>query len=354
MEQVFTNIDQITPEWLTQCLHAQGALPHGHVLSVNGQSSSTIASIVGGLTVRYSTDAPASAPTRLFFKTGTDDALENDDMEDEVRFYQHLAGEIAEHTVHCYDAGYATDPARFHLLLADLSETHTHAHWPLPPTPAQLEQAIDCLANIHAHWWEHPRFTQDVQRRYNQTNQSLTAWVRVWEQQLTQYLDFLGDRLSAQRRATYEWVLPQVIPLLLQRHQSGHHFTLAHQDAHAYNFLFPHNPDSDRTRLVDWSTWDVGLGGRDLAYLIALFFFPEQRNHMEQPLLRRYHDGLVRRGVRNYDWDCLWYDYRLHVISNLFIPVEQFVFGTPARVWWLHAERSFLAFEDLKCAELLT
>jgi hypothetical protein len=353
MKQVFTNVNQITPEWLTQCLHARGALSHGHVLSVNGQSSSTIASIVGQLTVCYSADAPASAPTRLFFKTGTDDASENDDMEGEVRFYQHLAEEISEHTVYCYDAIYATNPARFHLLLADLSETHTRAQWPLPPTPVQLEQAIDCLASIHACWWEHLRFTQDVQRRYSQIEPSSERWMRVWQEQLAQYLDFVGDRLSVQRRAIYEWVLPRVVPLLLQHYEGGHHLTLAHQDAHAYNFLFPHNPDTDVTRLVDWSTWDVDLGGRDLAYLIALFFFPEQRTHMEQPLLRRYHDGLVMRGVRNYDWDHLWYDYRLYVISNLFIPVGQFVYGTPARVWWLHAERSFLAFEDLQCAELL-
>jgi hypothetical protein len=299
MKQVFTNIGQITPEWLTQCLRAGGALSHGHVLSVNGRSSSTIASVVGTLTVCYSADAPASAPMRLFFKTATDDAPENDDMEGEVCFYQHLAGEIAQHTVYCYDAAYATDPARFHLLLADLSDTHTHSHWPLPPTPAQLEQAIDCLASIHAHWWQHPRFTQDVQRHHNQAGPSLAAWVRVWEEQLTHYLDFLSDRLSAQRRTTYERVLPQVLALLLQRRQGGHHFTLVHQDAHHYNFLFPHNPDADLTRLVDWSTWDVGVGGRDLAYLIALFFFPEQRSHIEQPLLRRYHDGLLMRGVSN-------------------------------------------------------
>jgi hypothetical protein len=354
MKTLFTKIDQITPEWLTACLRDRGVLQRGHVLTVEGDSSSTIVSTVGTITVSYSADAPASAPVRLFFKTGVDDAPENDDMAGEVRFYQHLAGEIEEHTVYCYDAAYATDPARFHLLLADLSETHSHTQWPLPPTLAQLEGAIDCLAAIHARWWEHRRFSQDVQRRYNQSNPSLTTWVRVWEEQLAQYLDFLGDRLSTQRRATYEWALPRVIPLLMQRHEGGNHFTLILQDAHHYNFLFPHNPAADTTRLVDWATWEVGLGGRDLAYLIALFFFPEQRGQMEQSLLRRYHDALIMRGVRNYDWESLWYDYRLYVISNLFIPVEQFVFGTPARVWWLHAERSFLAFEDLKCAELLT
>ena len=193
-----------------------------------------------------------------------------------------------------------------------------------------------------------------MQLRDYQKEPSLSVWLSVWEQQLTQYLDFLGDRLSRQRRATYEWVLPRVLPILQQRLQDRTHFTLVHQDAHHYNFLFPRDPDSDGARLIDWATWNIAPSGRDLAYLIALFFFPEQRIQIEQPLLHRYHDRLVMHGVRSYSWDYLWYDYRLYVIYNLFVPVEQFVFGVPAHVWWLHAERAFLAFEDLECKDLLT
>ncbi|MBX3015186.1 MAG: DUF1679 domain-containing protein [Caldilineaceae bacterium] len=350
MRQIFTTIDQITPAWLTQCLHAAGALPEGRVLAVHGQLSATITATVGRVTVHYSADASPLAPLHLFLKTGIDDSPENDDMAHEVRFYQQLAGEVAEQTVRCYDAQYASHPARFHLLLADMSATHTHAHPPLPPTFDQLAQAVDCLAGLHAYWWDHPRFAQEIQPRYRQTE---AAWCQVWEAQLAGYLDFLGERLSNQRRTLYQTILPQVITLLVQREQSGRHRTLIHQDAHAYNFLFPADPVTDQARLVDWATWDVGVGARDLAYLIALFFFPEQRARLEQPLLQRYLDGLVTRGVRNYPWEQLWDDYRLSVIANLFVPVEQFTFGVPAHIWWLHAERSFLAFADLNCAELL-
>ena len=106
-------------------------------------------------------------------------------------------------------------------------------------------------------------------------------------------------------------------------------------------------------RLVDWATWDVEVGARDLAYLVALHCFPEQRAEIEKPLLQRYYDRLLAGGVRDYSWEQLWADYRLFVIWNLFVPIEQFYWNVPASIWWYHAERSVLAFDDLQCADLL-
>jgi ecdysteroid kinase len=351
MEHVVTQLEQATPAWLTQRLQESGALACGRVLTVEATSETTIRSVVGHLSISYSVDAPASAPRRLFFKTGTHDLLHSDDWLAEVSFYQNLAPATSSQTVPCFAAAYAPHPARFHLLLADLSSTHSHAQWPLPPSHTQLEQAVDCLAAIHAHWWEHPRFGQDIHPRFDET--SLADWLAVWEQQLARYLDFLGDRLPARRRVLYEQALEPLLALILRRRQSRRHYTLAHQDPHPYNFLFPHDTAADTTRLIDWSTWDIELGARDLAYLIALHFFPEHRARVERPLLERYYDALIALGVRNYRWDQLWADYRLFAIWNLFIPIEQFWWGVPARVWWLHAERAFLAFDDLGCAELL-
>jgi thiamine kinase-like enzyme len=181
---------------------------------------------------------------------------------------------------------------------------------------------------------------------------SLASWLSVWEQQLDQYLSFLGERISQRRRETYERTLPDLLDRLLRRRAAGEHYTITHNDAHQYNFLFPHNAATRTTRLVDWATWDVEAGPRDLAYLLALHFFPEQRTLMEQPLLRRYHQRLIEQGVQGYSWEKLWEDYRLFVGWNLFIPVEQAYWNVPASIWWPHVERSFLAFEDLGCEEL--
>jgi hypothetical protein len=352
MTDVFTRIDQITPEWLTACLHASGALPQGQVVALSGQTQATIVSLVGRITVEYSPDATSTAPPHLFLKTGSGEAEQHPDWRAEVLFYHQLAPTMIEATAPCFHAAYAEQPARFHLLLADLSPTHSQIVWPLPPTTQQLGQAIDCLAHIHARWWNHPRFGRDVHLRF--TPASLAAWFEVWEQRLRQYLDFLDDRLSPRRRTLYKWVLPRILPLLHQRRQDTSHWTLVHQDAHAYNFLFSDPGSIDMARLIDWSTWDIGLGARDLAYLLALHFFPEQRARLEQPMLQRYHASLVAYGVDNYAWDQLWYDYRLFASRNLLVPVEQFIRGVPAEVWWWHAERSVLAFDDLGCAELLS
>lgn len=102
-------------------------------------------------------------------------------------------------------------------------------------------------------------------------------------------------------------------------------------------------------RLIDWQSCEIGVGPADLAYMIALHWFPERRAHLEVPLLRHYHNRLLEGGITTYSW----YDYRLSAINNLLIPVWQWFVKIPASIWWHHLERGFLAFDDLKCAELL-
>ena len=106
-------------------------------------------------------------------------------------------------------------------------------------------------------------------------------------------------------------------------------------------------------RLIDWASWRIGIATRDLAYMMALHWYPERRVRLERPLLHRYHERLVAHGVRDYSQDALIEDYRLAALLQLTTPVWQATLDLPAAVWWSHLERSMLAFEDLGCAELL-
>jgi len=63
------------------------------------------------------------------------------------------------------------------------------------------------------------------------------------------------------------------------------------------------------------------VGTDDLAYTYVLWWFPERRAAMEKGLIKRYHDGLLKHGVENYDWEDCWHDYRLSVIRTLFFPI---------------------------------
>ena len=74
---------------------------------------------------------------------------------------------------------------------------------------------------------------------------------------------------------------------------------------------------------------------------------------MEQNLLQAYYHELVNNGITNYSWSNLQQDYRISIIRSLFIPVWQWVRGILPGIWWSHLERTFLAFEQLNCYDLI-
>ena len=161
-----------------------------------------------------------------------------------------------------------------------------------------------------------------------------------------------GDELPQPWRENYARVLA-ALPRLFERHAQGRNLTLAHGDAHLGNFLFPKDAAGGVAYILDWQFWHPTIGGTDLAFLMATEWPVETRRRVEQPLLRRYYQGLLAGGVRGYPWETCWDDYRLSVmLVSIFIPVWQWaLFG-----WELNRaalEGSMTAFEDLRCAELL-
>jgi hypothetical protein len=116
---------------------------------------------------------------------------------------------------------------------------------------------------------------------------------------------------------------------------------------------YPRDPARDTTRLLDWGSWRIGVATDDLAYLLALQWYPERRRRLEVPLLRRYHAELVRRGVAGYGWADLWADYRLAVVGGLYTSARCWAERWPTFSWWGFLERGFLAYEDLGCGRLL-
>jgi hypothetical protein len=97
----------------------------------------------------------------------------------------------------------------------------------------------------------------------------------------------------------------------------------------------------------------VDLAPKDLAHMMAVFWFPERRRALELPLLRRWHARLCERGVAGYPWERCWHDYRLSVLRKLFHPAWQWETGQHPNLWWNHLERVMAAYRDLRCDELL-
>ncbi|HKC89368.1 MAG TPA: hypothetical protein VKG02_25525, partial [Blastocatellia bacterium] len=110
-----------------------------------------------------------------------------------------------------------------------------------------------------------------------------------------------------------------------------------------------------RAYLIDLATSNrIRPPTNDLAYTMALQWYPERRALMEDPLLRRYHSALLSHGVKGYAWEDCQVDYRYSVMNHLFTPVLQRAGGQiPTAVWWHNFERISEAYKDLNCAELL-
>lgn len=338
--------DKLNPESLTVLLREAGLLICGKVASIEveaavgpfGKSRQ-----VFHIQAEYRNTGSSAPPSRFFLKFGK--SLK------EYFFYQTIAQTMtAMPLLRCYSAGYDPGTDQACLLLEDLSKTHLQTEWPLPPSADLCVQTCRLLAQIHAFWWEQPCLISE----FNPVIPSGRAWAdrrALALQQLPAFLSFLGDRLSPCRRAVYERLLAAPAQLG-HRATSAAKLTLLHGDMHVWNVLYP-NDLSGVCRIFDWNMWDIGCPTDDLAYLMAVHWYPERRCRLEQDLLRTYYQELVKCGVANYSWDELAQDYRLSIIRSLLIPAWQWVRSIHPGVWWSHLERTFLAFEDQHCADLL-
>ncbi|HEX2034747.1 MAG TPA: aminoglycoside phosphotransferase [Chloroflexota bacterium] len=374
MPRALADPAQVTPAWLADVLRRSGALPRGQVERVThspAPATTTAMWVLWPLTIRYSPDASPAAPPHLLLKLARIDrhqpAFHVLGRSQEVYFYTHIAparAMTAVPFVRCYDAVH--DPQAFedpevsdaHVLVDDLSRTHWQPEWPLPPPEPLCDQAVACVAGLHAAWWQHQGIAAGGEldarlawRLRTARALGLRGLAGPGETPIPPFLDFLGDRLSAARRRVYERLL-QVRPSL-RAHQARAPQTVLHGDAHWWNFLYPRDPSRDTTRILDWGSWRTGVATNDLAYMLALQWYPERRRRLERPLLTRYHQRLLAGGVTAYGWEELWTDYRWSVIWGLTKVAQCWAEGWPTPIWWGHLERALLAYDDLGCSDLL-
>jgi hypothetical protein len=340
----------VTADWLTDLLRAGGVLPHASVEAVDVVSSRLATlSRVRRLVVRYS--GSTAAPTHIFLKTtraGLSPML-RDIGQREVAYYRDVARYLPGGLVpRCYSAVWDDDTSRFSLLLEDLTATHAMiSEWPVPPTDAQCRRIVRVYARLHACLWDHSDLGKTIGTFIDAP---LTDWFNRYQQRFAAFADHLGDRLPPGRRRIYERAIA-CGDRLADRHRTRRDLTVVHGDAHAWNSL--HSPDGD-IRVIDWDSWRLAPATDDLAYMMAVHWYPERRQRLEDALLRHYHQALVDDGIVGYGLDALRHDYRHAVVRLLSVPVFQHSAKLPAAIWWSHLERIFLAFDDLGCEELLT
>ncbi len=349
----------LTAETLSRWLRGAGTLPRGTVtdLHIELEFETTISKLVF-LTVAYSAEAGADLPRRLVVKSPliqpTPPTLS--DGTSEVQFYRQLASSIGTPPlVRCLAA--IEDGNTGTIVLEDLRDTHDHPPWPLPPSRAHCELAVDALARVHAQWWQAPTLGHEIGKLH--TPESLTTMVQDIASHLPAFSDALGDALTVEARNVLERVFSSSLkPWMRLTDQRA--LTVTHGDAHTWNFLFPRS-DQGAAFLIDWQLWHLDVGARDLAFLMALHWYPSRRRELERPLVRHYYERLAqgrsgrsgRSGPGDYAFDDLWLDYRRCAVRNLTIPILFWSRGMKPEGWWHRLECALASYRDLGCDELL-
>jgi hypothetical protein len=261
---------------LTEVLRKSGVLGDGHVADVAVESSRpTILSRI--IRLRLTCEgATTDTPGGLILKTGLPERVKAKfySGRQEVAFYTQLATVMPTSLVpRCFEAAWNADSNEWHLLLEDLTDTHFIATaWPLPPTMEDCKRIIAARARFHAHWWDDPRL-----------GTSIGTWVpaddnplQKFAAEFARFADRVGDRLPVERRRLFERFI-DAGPHLMKRYHSHRNVTILHGDSHVWNVFLPTTGGSDDVRIFDWDCWRVDVGTDDLAYMMALHWYPDLR-----------------------------------------------------------------------------
>jgi len=355
-DKVITRIDQVTPEWLTSVLASRGALTHGAVAAFDVDTGRGNWSTSASLKVRYVDGSQGALPQRLFLKMVNVDLEAESFGPSEVTYYtRDYAGVEGAPLVRCYDAAFSEELQRYHVLLDDLSGTHVEATKKAPTLEYGLALA-EGLAAMHARWWGAQRLSEAGATLHSARH--IRRFVDIAEPGAAHILNRFSAELEPHWPEAIRALYAKHPQAIIERTQDDNGFTLIHGDVGHNNILVPR--DGDRPIYIidrqpfDWSltTW---LGVYDLAYAIVLDWEVETRRRLEIPILRRYHEQLIQKGIHGYAWEQLYEDYRLSVAMGVYIATEYCRGGVNERwvsAWLPMLRRSLTACDDLDCREL--
>jgi len=376
-KRVITKIEQLTPEWLTSIFKNKGYLSQGRVTKIikknkiDGKNSN-----IHFLEIIFSNDAqteptPPKVVVRIpktnrpsttpFNRKSLQDVM----GKHEAKFYTIVAEMMKEIPIPpCYDAAYSEETGLSHIILRDLSDTHSEYLNELP-SAIKLQyvyKSIDWLAEFHAFWWDHPKLKELSNYSFmfytfkeNSFNEKeILNWFENEKQMLNRMLKILGDQISDTRKELFKTVFSKY-PKLAYERMKQKNITVIHGDAHHWNFFFPKDMEKEKSKTIlnDWENWSIGTGCQDLSFMLGYCWPPEPRRALEKELIKRYHNNLINLGVKNFSWDECWYDYRFSAFLNLYKVVSKWGYEYLPSDWWATLESSFFTIEDLNCIELL-
>jgi hypothetical protein len=261
----------------------------------------------------------------------------------EVAFYRELAQTVNISTPRAYVA--EIDPAThdFVLLFEDLTPAR-HGDQLTGCSVDDAETALLEAAALHGPRWDDPALSAlDWLSTRNQANAGIVG-------ALPGVLAAFRDRYEGVLEPEFMVVCEQ-LPAVMAGFSAGQDgpVTVQHGDFRLDNILFDVQGGRRRMATLDWQTVGAGPGLVDVAYFLSASLPPDMRRAHEAELVRRYHAELLSYGVRDYDWDACWRDYRRYAVHGVFMAV----FSAIAVERTPRGDQMFMAMARGGCAQVL-
>ncbi|MDP9237093.1 MAG: ecdysteroid 22-kinase family protein [Chloroflexota bacterium] len=314
---------ELTPAWLTDVLTGRGHLASGAAVAAVeqeriGEGVGFIGEIVR-LKLRYTPEG--AGPVTIIAKFPSPDpgsrAIGNmyGLYGREVSFYRDLAATCGVPTATCYFEAMDADADRYVLLLEDLSVTGRIGDQVAGCSLEQAALALSQLARLHATWWASPRLAAIpwLQRGTDLVRAPLQT---VYPALCARSLELFGDELTAEIRAVIPTLHEKMLGIFDEIDQGD--MTLAHGDYRLDNLFFGHGSGNPLS-VVDWQSPNIGWAAYDVAYFMCGSLTLEMRREHETAILRAYHDALIAFGVKGYDFERFFLDYRRSLLAYLAI-----------------------------------
>jgi hypothetical protein len=225
----------------------------------------------------------------------------------EVNFYKHLAPTALIATPKCYFTDVDPGTHEFVLMMEDLSPAEQGDQLK-GCTLEQSRLALREAANLHASHWDDARiedlaWISGTRAAGHAGSADPNAIVALWQAFCARYADRIGDD-SRQIGDTLVANFGRYSTLYTGPK------SLVHIDYRPDNMMFATPAGGRPLTVLDWQSLAFGPGVTDVAYFLAGALPREQRRTRERDLLREYHERLCELGVRGYDFETCWRDYR--------------------------------------------
>jgi aminoglycoside phosphotransferase (APT) family kinase protein len=313
--QVPASPDEITADWLTSVLNAQG-------LGGNSVQSCDAELLVGeqGMTgqlvrlrIRYRDNQPG-LPETLIAKFSAAEPAERavisalGHYEREVRFYESLSSRTPVPTPHCYYSHLDSETGFALLLLEDLASAR-NGNSIAGSSVDEVARVLLTLARVHATWWQAVDLANASWLRLRSLL-APQAMVGAFSEGWPSFLEKLSIPVTSQISETGDWIGQNLQSAATTLFDTGPR-TLIHNDVQADNLFFG---GAGSVIFIDWQMATYARCVIDVAGWIRGQLEPEVRRTVEPQLLRLYHDALVGNEVQDYPFEQCLADYRLATV----------------------------------------